>query len=96
MADSVSGVSVFTTAALVNATGTTNTTLGSVIDSNGDSVVLRSRWDSVATVAVSDAPGDLGDGNERVLYVSKSLGAPWHRQAAKPGTNDSSFIIVPV
>jgi len=59
-------------------------------------VVVRDRWNSTATVIVSDAPGDLGDGNERVHYVSKTLGAPWLRQNAKPGTNDSSFIIVPV
>mgnify|MGYP006092300461 FL=1 len=95
MADSVTGVGVFTLTELSTISDPVNTTLGGLLDSEGDAIVLRSRWDSVATVIASDAPGDLGDGNERVHYVSKSLGAPWYRQDAKPGINDDSFVIVP-
>lgn len=47
----------------------------------------RNRWDSVSTC---EAPAASG-----IVYVSKTLGAPWLRIGAKIGTNDSSWIIVP-
>jgi hypothetical protein len=48
----------------------------------------RNRWDSVSTC---EAPAASG-----IVYVSKTLGAPWLRMGAKIGTNDSSWIVVPV
>ena len=49
----------------------------------------RSTWNSVSTCEDSDNPG--------VVYVSKTLGAPWHRIGAKLGSNTgSTWIIVPV
>ena len=48
----------------------------------------RCRWNTPLTVEDIANPG--------VLYVSKTLGAPWLRMGSKPGFNDSSWIIVPV
>ena len=48
----------------------------------------RNRWDSVSSC---EAPAASG-----IIYTSKTLGAPWLRMGSKPGTNDSSWIIVPV
>ena len=48
----------------------------------------RSRWNSVS---VCEAPAASG-----IVYVSKTLGAPWLRIGAKLGSNDSTWIVVPV
>ena len=94
MADSKTGVPVFTIAELADAADPVND-LGVVVDNDAVGTLPRQRWDSVATVAVVDAPGDLGDGNARVHYVSKTLGSPWLRIGSKLGITDPTWIIVP-
>jgi hypothetical protein len=98
MADSVTSIPVFTLADLKTADAGANV-IGSVTDGDADSVVVRDRWNAVATVAVSDAPGDGGDGNDRALYVQKSHNNVWRRQGAQIGTftgnEDGPYIVVP-
>ena len=98
MADSVTGVPVFLLADL-KTIGAGANALGNVADSDTDTVQVRDRWNKAAAVAVSDAPGDLGDGNERVIYTSKSLNNVWVRQGAKigtfQGTDAGPSIVVP-
>lgn len=95
MADSVSGVPVFTLAELAAIAGPANS-IGSVTETTvvggntAESVVVRDRWNQVATVAVADAPGDGGDAGERAFYVSKSLNNVWRRQKATIGTFDGN------
>lgn len=104
MADSVTGVPVFTLAELKTIGGIANSlhevTEVTVLGSNTpEVVVVRSRWDQTATVAVADAPTDGGDAGERALYVSKSLNNAWVRQGAKVGTfygnEDGPFVVIP-
>ena len=98
MADSVTGIPVFTLADLQTAGAGANQ-IGSVTDGDTDSVVVRDRWNSYATVAVSDAPGDGGDAGERALYVQKSHNNVWRRQKAIIGTfggnEDGPYLVIP-
>jgi hypothetical protein len=48
----------------------------------------RSQWNQLAVCEAHAASG--------IMYVSKTLGAPWHRIGAKLGSNDSTWIVVPV
>ena len=89
MADSITGVPVFTLAAL-KTIGAGANVIGAVTDGDTDSVVVRDRWNQVAVVAVSDAPGDGGDGTERAVFVSKALNNVWRRQNATIGTFDGN------
>ncbi len=89
MADSVTGVPVFTLADLKTASAGANV-IGGVTDGDLDAVVVRSRWDQFAAVAVSDAPVDGGDAGERAIFVSKSLNNVWRRQKATIGTFDGN------
>lgn len=89
MADSVTGAPVFTLASLKTASAGANV-IGGTTDADVASVVVRDRWNQVAVVAVSDAPGDGGDGLERAYYVSKSLNNVWRRQNATIGTFDGN------
>lgn len=89
MADSVTNVPVFTLADLKTASAGANV-IGAVTDGDTDSVVVRDRWNQFASVAVSDAPNDGGDGEERAIYVSKSLNNVWRRQKATIGTFDGN------
>jgi hypothetical protein len=91
MADSVTGVPVFTLAQL-KTIGAGANVVGDTTDGDTvpEAVVVRDRWNQFATVAVSDAPGDGGDGLERAYYVSKSLNNVWRRQKADIGTFDGN------
>ena len=89
MADSVTGVPVFTLAAL-KTIGAGANVIGAATDGDTDSVIVRDRWNQFASVAVSDAPGDGGDAGERAIYVSKSLNNVWRRQKAIIGTFDGN------
>ena len=98
MADSVTGIPVFTLADLATASAGANV-VGGVTDGDTDSVVVRSRWDQTAAVAVSDAPVDGGDAGDRAIYVSKSLNNAWRRQGAIIGTMDGNedgpYLVIP-
>lgn len=47
--------------------------------------VVRDRWNARAVIAVSDADGDQGDGNERSVYVQLSKNNIWRLGKAKLG-----------
>jgi hypothetical protein len=98
MADSVTGIPVFTLAALKTAGAGANQ-IGAVTDGDTDSVVVRDRWNQRAVVAVSDHPADGGDGNERAVFVSESLNNVWRLGNSKLGSfvgnEDGPDIVVP-
>ena len=85
MADSVTGIPVYTLADLATAGAGANV-IGADTDGDTDSVVVRDRWNQYAAVAVSDHPADGGDGNERAVFVSKSLNNIWRLAKSKLGT----------
>tara|TARA_R110000851_G_scaffold27751_4_gene77839 strand:- start:647 stop:934 length:288 start_codon:yes stop_codon:yes gene_type:complete len=87
MADSVTGVKVFTLAQLKTIGAGAN-----VIGDTGIDGVVRDRWNARAVVAVSDHPADGGDGNERAIFVQNSLNNVWRLGGAKRGgqTGDKS------
>jgi len=87
MADSVSGIPVFTLANLRVKSAGANV-VGAVTDGDGDSVVLRtaSRPYATVSVAVSDHPADGGDGEERAIFVNKTLNGSWELGDSKLGT----------
>lgn len=89
MADSSTNIPVFTLADLLDITSDANI-VGAGTDGDADAVVVRSGWNNVAVVAVSDHPADLGDGNERAIFVSKSLHNAWRLGGATLGT--ASFV----
>lgn len=99
MADSVTGIPVFTLADLATASAGANV-VGTTTDGDAASVVVRSYWNQRAVVAVSDHPADLGDGNERAVFVSESLNDVWRLGKAKLGTADGDEtgpdIVIPV
>ena len=104
MADSVTGVPVFTLADL-RTIGAGANQIGGITDGDTDTVVVRDRWNQRAVVAVSDHPADGGDGNERALFVQDSLNNVWRLGRAKLGTavvNDTAGavdgrdIVIPV
>ncbi len=98
MADSVTGVPVFTLSRL-KTIGADANVIGAVTDADGDSVVVRDRWNARAAVAVSDSPADGGDGGERAIYVQESLNNVWRLGRAKlggqAGDEDGPQIVVP-
>jgi hypothetical protein len=95
MADSVTGVPVFTLAELKTAGAGANQ-IGGILETTivGGNVVatkvVRDRWNQYGVVAVADAPNDGGDGLERAIYVSKSLNNVWRRQKATIGSFDGN------
>ena len=95
MADSVTGIKVFTMAQLRTKSAGANQ-----IGDTGIDGVVRSAWNQRAAVAVSDHPADNGDGNERAVFVSESHNNIWRLGGAKlgtvKGTTTGPDIIVPV
>jgi glycine cleavage system pyridoxal-binding protein P len=57
--------------------------IGSITDAEGDTVTVRDRWNSVATVLVTDHPASGTDG---VIFENKQFGGPWVLGGAKLGT----------
>lgn len=62
-------------------------------------IVVRSRWNSRAVVAVVDHDADDGDGNERAYFVSDSMNNVWRLGRAKlggeTGNEDGPQIVIP-
>lgn len=85
MADSVSGAPVFTLADL-KIIGAGANVIGGTTDGDLATVVVRDRWNQVATVAVSDHPADEGDGLERAYFVQSCHNGIWRLAGAKLGT----------
>lgn len=88
MADSVTGIPVFTLADL-RVAGAGANVIGGTTDNDlpsGDPVVVRSRWNERAVVIVRDHPADQGDGAERAIFVNHSLNNAWRLGNAKLGT----------
>ena len=85
MADSVNGLAVVTLADLKVASAGANI-IGAFTDADTDEVVIRDRWNQVASVAVSDHPADGGDGAERAIFTSDCLNGVWRLAGAKLGT----------
>ena len=99
MADSITGIPVYLLADLAVASAGANV-IGADTDGDTDSVVVRDRWNQYAAVAISDHPADQGDGNERAVFVSKSLNNVWRLASAKLGTvtgsgdgTDGDFVV---
>ena len=102
MADSVTGIPVFTLAELAVASAGANQ-IGGILETTvvGSNVVatsvVRDKWNGTAIVAVADHPSDGGDGNERAVFVQKSLNNVWRLAGARLiQGDDSKNVIVPV
>ena len=106
------GVSGECTSAVVSGEGFTAADTVTVSAINGDAMdtntvltvdavtgVVRDKWNGVAVVAVSDHPADGGDGNERAVFVSKSLNNVWRlgkaTQGSFDGNEDGPNIVIP-
>lgn len=95
MADSVTGIPVYTMADLAVASAGANV-IGEDTDRDSDTVVARQRWDSVAVVAISDHDADGGDAGERAIFVQKSHNSIWRLAKAKLGTSTAADYVIPV